>query len=127
MTLKPETTVRMGLIYKHDSWTFEDFQAYWRDKHGPLVAKIPNLREYWQNPVIDRLQRGIDFARGPWNFDGFSQLWFDDAKQADVAFNSSPLSAALIADENHFLGGLHIITARQREVRRDRQRYGSVH
>ena len=116
MTLKPETTVRMGLIYKHDSWTFEDFQAYWRDKHGPLVAKIPNLREYWQNPVIDRLQRGIDFARGPWNFDGFSQLWFDDAKQADVAFNSSPLSAALIADENHFLGGLHIITARQREV-----------
>ena len=48
MTLKTETPVRMGLIRKHDSWTTEEFRTYWREKHGPLVAKIPNLREYWQ-------------------------------------------------------------------------------
>src|ERR1700736_225191 len=86
MTLKPDTTVRMGLIRKKESWTTEAFRTYWRDHHGALAGSIPNLREYWQNPVIDRLQRGIDFARGPWDFDGFSQLWFDDAKEADVAF-----------------------------------------
>jgi len=106
----------MGLMRKKDSWTFEDFNAYWGDRHGKLAGKIPNLREYWQNPVIDRLQRGIEFARGPWDFDGFSQLWFDDANEADGAFDRGPLSEELITDENYFLGGLHIVTASQREV-----------
>lgn len=108
--------VRMGLIRKKADWTTEDFQAYWRSQHGPLAARAPNLRGYWQNAVTDRLQRGIDFARGPWDFDGFSQLWFDDAKQAHHAFTDSELAAALIADEKHFLGDLHIITAQQAEV-----------
>jgi uncharacterized protein (TIGR02118 family) len=101
----------MGLIRKKADWTFEDFNAYWKDKHGPLAAHAPSLREYWQNPVVDRVQRGIDFARGPWDFDGFSQLWFDDAKQSERAFSDGDLAAALIQDENRFLGGLHIVTA----------------
>lgn len=108
--------VRMGLIRKKADWTFEDFNAYWRDKHGPLAARAPNLREYWQNPVVDRVQRGIDFVRGPWDFDGFSQLWFDDAQQSERAFSDGDLAATLIKDENHFLGGLHIVTAEQSVV-----------
>ena len=116
MQTKHEPTVRMGLIKKKESWSDEDFQRYWSEQHGRLASSIPNLREYWQNPVVDRLQRGIDFARGPWDFDGFSQLWFDDAKEADLAFKDGALGAALIADEQHFLAELHIITARQAEV-----------
>ena len=103
--------VRMGLIQKKADWTTNDFRAYWRDKHGPLAARAPNLREYWQNAVTEHLQRGIDFARGPWAFDGFSQLWFDDVAQADHAFKDSEMASALIADEQRFLGELHIITA----------------
>ncbi|NDZ18070.1 ethyl tert-butyl ether degradation protein EthD [Variovorax sp. WS11] len=108
--------VRMGLIRKKADWTFEDFNAYWRDRHGPLAARAPHLREYWQNPVVDRVQRGIDFVRGPWDFDGISQLWFDDARQSQRAFGDGDLAAALIKDENHFLGGLHIVTAEQSVV-----------
>ena len=108
--------VRMGLINKKQQWTTQEFQDYWRGTHGPLAARAPNLREYWQNAVTDRLQRGIDFARGPWDFDGFSQLWFDDARQADSAFKDGELAAALIADEIRFLGGLHIVTAAQHVV-----------
>ena len=119
MTLKAETTVRMGLMRKKDSWTSADFNAYWRDKHGPLAAKIPNLREYWQNPVIDRLQRGIDFARGSWDFDGFSQLWFDDAMKADVAFNHGPLSDALITD---VISSVGCTSSRRRSERWSRSR-----
>ena len=104
-------TVRMGLIRKKADWSFDEFNNYWRDRHGALAARAPRLREYWQNPVVDRLQRGIDFARGSWDFDGFSQLWFDDTRQADEAFGSGNLAAELIADEQHFLGGLHIVTA----------------
>jgi uncharacterized protein (TIGR02118 family) len=108
--------VRMGLLRKKADWTTEAFRAYWRDEHGPLAARAPNLLEYWQNHVTDRIQRGIDFARGPWDFDGFSQLYFDDARQADHAFTESDLAAALIADERHFLGELHIVTAEQNVV-----------
>ncbi|VTU22793.1 EthD protein [Variovorax sp. PBS-H4] len=109
-------TVRMGLIRKKADWTFEDFDSYWRGSHGALARQAPNLREYWQNPVVDRLQRGIEFARGPWDFDGFSQLWFDDAEQSSHAFNDSGLAADLIKDEQHFLGDLHIATADQQVV-----------
>ena len=56
--------VRMGLLRKQQEWTDERFRDYWRNNHGPLAARVPNLREYWQNVVTDRLQRGIDFARG---------------------------------------------------------------
>jgi uncharacterized protein (TIGR02118 family) len=106
----------MGLLRKKSDWTTDAFRTYWRDKHGPLASQAPNLREYWQNLVADRVQRGIDFARGPWDFDGFSQLYFDDALQANDAFSKSEIAAALIDDERRFLGGLHIITAEQNVV-----------
>jgi uncharacterized protein (TIGR02118 family) len=110
------TPLRMGLIRKRPEWTDEAFRSHWRDRHGPLVAQLPTLRGYRQNLVLDRLQRGIDFARGPWDFDGFSQLGFDEAKQADAAFNTGELAAAIRADEERFLGGLHIVTVAQTEV-----------
>lgn len=108
--------VRTGLIRKKSNWTTEEFVAYWRNKHGPLASRAANLREYWQNAVTDRLQRGIDFDRGPWDFDGFSQLSFDDAKEAHHAFTDSDLAASFISDESHFIGELHIVTAEQVEV-----------
>ena len=108
--------VRMGLIRKHPEWTPEAFRTYWRETHGPLAARVPNLRGYWQNAVTERLRGSIDFPHGRWDFDGFSQLWFDDAQQARHAFEGSEFAAALIADERHFLGGLHIATAAQHVV-----------
>lgn len=108
--------VRMGLIRRQSGWSLDEFSTYWRDKHGPLAARVPNLREYWQNLVTDRLQRGIEFARGPWDFDGVSQLSFDEVRQADHAFREGELAAALIEDERRFLGGLHILTAQRMTV-----------
>jgi uncharacterized protein (TIGR02118 family) len=110
------TTLRMGLIRKKNEWTDDAFRTHWRDSHGPLVAQLPTLRGYSQNLVVDRLQRGIDFARGPWDFDGFSQLRFDEAAQASAAFGNGELAAAIRADEAHFLGGLHIVSVAQTEV-----------
>ena len=105
--------VRMGLLRKKQDWTDERFCDYWRNTHGPLAARVPNLREYWQNVVTDRLQRGIDFARGPWDFDGISQLWFDDVKHAEHAFRDSGIASTLIEDESRLFGSLHIVTVRQ--------------
>lgn len=109
-------TVRMGLLRKKPEWSSEDFRGYWRDHHGPLAARVPGLRGYWQNAVTDRLQRGIDFERGPWDFDGISQLFVDQVPKADEAFTRGELAARLVADERHFLGDLHIVTAEQNVV-----------
>lgn len=108
--------VRMGLIKKQPDWSTERFDAYWRDHHGALAARVPGLQGYWQNLVTDRVQRGIDYARGPWDFDGFSQLWVDAGPSGDSSFRDGGLAAALVADEQHFLGGLHIVATEQTEV-----------
>lgn len=108
--------VRMGLIKKKEGWTDEAFRVHWREKHGLLALQAVNLREYWQNTIVERFQRGIEFPRGPWDFDGISQLRFDDAAQADSAFKSASIGDALVMDEARFLSGLHIVTAEQRVV-----------
>ncbi|MCW5652830.1 EthD family reductase [Hydrogenophaga sp.] len=115
--MNPTTeTVRMGLLQRNPALGEDAFRAYWRDHHGPLAAQAPGLRAYWQNPVLDRLQRGIDFARGPWDFDGFSQLWFDSAADAGQAFDAGNLAGPLREDEARFLAGLHIVTCEQTTV-----------
>src|SRR5690242_11134946 len=113
---KSAMNVRVGLIRKKPDWTREAFLQHWRTQHGPLAARLPNLREYWQNAVTERMQRVLSVPAGSWDLDGFSQLWFEDAQQASFATNDSDSARALIADEQYFLGTLHIVTAIQHVV-----------
>lgn len=105
--------VRMGLLYKKPDWSTESFRAHWLNHHGSLVRNAPGLSQYWQNHVTDRAQRGIEFARGPYEFDGFSQLWVADPA---APFGRDDLPARVLADENHFMGGLHIVAVKQTTV-----------
>ena len=107
--------VRMGLLEKRKDLDFEEFRRRWREGHGPLAAKIPGLRRYHQNPVIDRAQRGITYARGSHEFDGFSQLWFDDLPSMTTAFTPEQ-GRVLGEDEDRFIGEMKIITAIQHVV-----------
>jgi hypothetical protein len=105
--------VRMGLISKKPEWSEADFRKHWLGHHGPLVRNAPGLSQYRQNHVVDRVQRGIDFAREPWDFDGLSQLWIADTNKP---FGEGELPQRIIADENFFLGQLHILTVRQTTI-----------
>lgn len=107
--------VRSGLIRKKADWSGEDFRRYWREQHGALAARLPGLRRYEQNHVVDSVQRGIAYARGPEQLDGFSMLWFDseDAMRAAIATEAG---RALVADEGHFIGDLRIVALDQVEV-----------
>lgn len=107
--------VRSGLIRKKPQWTGEDFRRHWRDRHGPLAARLPGLRRYEQNHVIDQEQRGFSYPRGPEQLDGFSMLWFDSEAAMREALQTEA-GRALVADENHFMGDLRIVTLDQREV-----------
>ncbi len=107
--------IRTGLIRKKPDWREQDFRRYWRENHGPLAAKLPALIRYEQNPVIDAVQRGISYPRGPEQLDGFSMLWFESAQAMRDAM-ASPAGRALVADENHFIGDLRIVAIDQVEV-----------
>src|ERR1700722_1963805 len=49
------------------------FQTYWRTHHGPLAAKIPQVRRYIQCHV-----RPSGYAGGASpRYDGVAELWFD--------------------------------------------------
>lgn len=107
--------VRMGLLNKKQDWSTAEFRRYWSDTHGPLAAKLPGLRGYRQHHVIDSVQRGISYKRGPEQLDGFSELTFDDSASMSASF-ASETAPALVQDEARFLGRLRIVTVDRREV-----------
>ncbi|WP_042876832.1 EthD family reductase [Cupriavidus necator] len=108
-------TVRMGLLNKKTDWSQEDFRRYWTEVHGPLAARLPGLRSYIQNHVIDTAQRGITYKRGPEHVDGFSDLTFENVDAMREAF-ASEVAPALAEDEARFIGRLRILTLDRREV-----------
>jgi uncharacterized protein (TIGR02118 family) len=105
----------MGLLQKTTGLSSLAFRKYWRDVHGPLAAKLPGLRRYHQNNVVDRQQRAIDYPRGAYEFDGIAELWFDDLPSMNQAFASEE-GQKLSADEPNFIGSLATLTGIQHVV-----------
>jgi uncharacterized protein (TIGR02118 family) len=107
--------VRIGLLKKKPNWRTEEFRAHWVSRHGPLAQQLSGLRGYVQNHVVAREHGAFDFPRGTEEFDGFSQLWFDDEASMRAAV-ATDLGRALVADEGHFIGELRIALVRQDEI-----------
>ena len=88
----------------------EMFQAYWFDRHAPLVASVKDvlrIRRYVQlHSLPPEVSETLRTARqGPEGFDGVAQLWWDSFE--DMA-NSDPAAAAeagrlLLEDERKFI------------------------
>ena len=76
----------MAVLKRKDGMSREAFIAYWRSTHIPLVKKLPGLRKFVCNVVVD------DFNKSNYPavdvYDGCSELYFDDLDAADKAFNS---------------------------------------
>lgn len=87
----------IGLLKRRSGLSVEAFQAHWRERHGPAVAKGPGLRRYVQSHAL--LQ---GYKKGDLLFDGIEETWFD-SPAAYAAFTSSPALAAAAAGEADFL------------------------
>jgi len=88
-----------------------EFQAYWRNSHGPLVAKhstTMRIRRYVQTHRLDdpfndavRERRGLEVP-----YDGVADLWWDNQEElAAAAANPAYEEAAeeLLEDEKRFI------------------------
>ncbi len=91
----------------------EAFDDYWRDDHGPLVAKHAEtlgIERYVQVPALEEpaLQEGIRSTRNarPLAFDGVAELWFesvDAMRSAQRTDDGAAAARALYEDERRFI------------------------
>ncbi|MDK1025005.1 MAG: EthD domain-containing protein [Gammaproteobacteria bacterium] len=91
----------------------EEFQSYWLNTHGPLVASHSsdlNILRYVQNHTLDDpLNETMNQARGgemepP--YDGVAELWWEEEDVLMEALQSEAgiaAGAALLEDENRFI------------------------
>jgi len=82
------------MLHKQPDQSWEEFQRYWRETHGPIVQRIPGLRKYVQNHASDR--GGVPYAVAELYFDG------PDALQEALA---SPEGQAALGDLGNFVDG----------------------
>jgi uncharacterized protein (TIGR02118 family) len=91
--------IRSGLIQNFDHVDVQAFSIHWLEVHGPLAAKLPNLRGYVQNHIV---ARGDTPPSQLHRIDGISQLWFEDVDAMNVGMES-PENQACIEDVSGFL------------------------
>ena len=90
----------------------EEFQAYWREKHAPLVASFAtelNIHRYVQTHTLtDSANEAMRQARGNMEpeYDGVAELWWEDERALTEQMQSNTASdagAALLEDEKKFI------------------------
>ncbi len=89
-----------------------DFQRYWREQHGPLVASFARtlrIRRYVQSHTTDDpLYDGLRSARTGMHepFDGIASLWWDSREDLLAGMSEEAArraGAALLEDERKFI------------------------
>jgi uncharacterized protein (TIGR02118 family) len=94
-----------------------EFQAYWRDHHGPLAAEIPVLRRYVQSHTRIGGYRA-DRPEPAW--DGCAVTWFDSIDDMRASAKTEAF-ARTMADEPNFIqhapeGGVPTIITKEHVI-----------
>jgi uncharacterized protein (TIGR02118 family) len=95
--------VANSLMRRRPDIDFATFCAHWLDPHGVLAAKLPGLRHYVQNHILD--VPGTNACARSLRIDGIPQLAFD-TPEARVAAHGSPELAACDRDSEGFVGAV---------------------
>ena len=96
------------VLYDKDGKERGESLRYWRETHGPIVAKIPGVQRYVQ-------QHAVAAPDGQPPFLGVASLSFAD-QEAFGAAATSPEFAAAIADVPNFADADRLPTAFVDEV-----------
>ena len=100
------------LLRRKSGMTLAEFQRYWREEHGPLVAsvqqKIGALRYVQVHTLDDPLNARMAEARGGMEvpYDGVAELWWDSEEAlASMLANDAGRAAGalLLEDERRFI------------------------
>ena len=87
---------RMTLLRRRDEQSTDAFQRHWSQVHSTFVLRLPGIRRYVQNDIVN--------APAGVAYNGIVELWFDDEADLRAAF-ASAAGRALPADEANFIDG----------------------
>lgn len=100
------------LLRRKPELSLEEFQRYWREQHGPLVASHATtlgIRRYVQvHAIDDPINVAMQQARGGMEprYDGVAELWFDSEEAFAAASDTDAgraAASALLKDEATFI------------------------
>lgn len=104
------------LVYclrRREGLSLEEFQRYWRETHGPLVAEraaAMGVRRYVQVHTLGAAADGLHAAfrarngGSPEPFDGVAELWWDSLESFGGSSEAARAAGAeLLADEANFI------------------------
>ena len=101
-------TKRLGILRKKEGMSHDEFVNHWLNKHAALCVRLPGLRRYSVN-LVDRKR----FPK--FDYDGFSELWFDSEEALIASFNS-PEGKTLLADLPNFAGDIDPIISVETQI-----------
>jgi uncharacterized protein (TIGR02118 family) len=87
----------ISVFKRKEGMEIEEFQDYWLNHHGPLVARLPGLERYVQSHT-----RRSGYAKHQPVADGLSELWFEDT-DALYTLQSSLELTEVSGDEERFI------------------------
>jgi uncharacterized protein (TIGR02118 family) len=99
------------VVRRKEGLSLTEFQKYWRNNHGPLVAKhstTMRIRRYVQTHTLDDpLNEAIRERRGHQPpYDGVAELWWDNTDELIAAAEKPNYQSAadeLLEDEKNFI------------------------
>ena len=100
------------LLRRKPELSRDEFQSYWRLKHGPLVASFGTAlaaRRYVQvHTIDDPANQAMAEARGGMEepYDGVAEMWWENEEvfaQANQTSEAREAGAALLEDERQFI------------------------
>ena len=96
--------------------SFEEFDTYWRDRHGPLVKSVHEFARHVRKYVqCHRTSNRTPFGAAG-NYDGVAELWFDSAEDAAKAFAEPRYLEIIRADELKFVDPHRCISFMTEEI-----------
>ena len=91
------------LLRRNRAMSRAAFAAYHRERHAPLFCALPavqaHVRRYVQCHTIEAAIPGLP----PVEFDGITELWFDDVAGLEAVFTSAEYMETIRPDEARFL------------------------
>jgi uncharacterized protein (TIGR02118 family) len=87
----------LTFLKKKPGLSKEEFLRYWKEKHGPLAARVvPGLKKYVQCHPVPGFESDID---------GIVELWWDspEAFQAFLSWRQTDAAQILKDDEEQFV------------------------
>lgn len=83
--------------------TPEEFSAYWRDEHAPLLLSLDGFTSRVRRYVQQHSLREVPGELPLLHFDGVAEMWLDQLGDLFEMFQSQEYQQVVIPDEGKFL------------------------